>query len=44
MAKSIRNEFFSNLSEVEEFFTKKYEYIFRTINSNSNSGNYQQTY
>lgn len=38
MIKSARNEFFTNLSEVEEFFTKKYEYIFRTLHSNSSIG------
>ena len=31
--KNLRNEFFSNLNEVEEFLTKKYENLFRTINA-----------
>ncbi len=37
MVKTSRNEFFNNLNEIEEFFSKKYEYLFRTIhNTNSN--------
>ena len=42
---NIKNQFFSNLSEAEEFLTKKYEGLFRIINSSgmmtstSNSSN-----
>lgn len=38
MIKTARNEFFNNINELEEFFTKKYEYIFRTIHSSSAEG------
>lgn len=35
MIKTIRNEFFKNISEVEEYFTKKYEYLFKNIHFNT---------
>ncbi len=37
--KNLRAEMNQNLGELEEFFSKKYEYIFRIVNS-SNPVNY----
>lgn len=39
MIKTLRNEVFNNLNEIDEFFSKKYEYIFKIVNT-TNTKNY----
>ncbi len=34
IVRNIRTEFFNNLNDVEQFFTKKFESLFRTLDSN----------
>ena len=35
--KNVKNEIKYNISELEEFFSKKYEYLFRIVNFKTNN-------